>query len=44
LDPLIAVILSALLLREDIGLWGIVGTVLILGSALYSELPERKKS
>ena len=39
LDPVIAVILSAVLLKEPIGLWGIVGTVLILGSALYSELP-----
>ena len=39
LDPVIAVILSAVLLKEDIGFWGILGTVLILGSALYSELP-----
>ena len=42
LDPVIAVVLSALLLREPIGLWGIVGAILILGSALYSELPEKK--
>ncbi len=42
LDPVIAVILSSLLLQEKITLWGVVGTVLILGSALYSELPERK--
>lgn len=41
LDPVIAVILSALILREQITLWGIIGTVLILGSALYSELPEK---
>lgn len=41
LDPVIAVILSSLLLQEKITLWGVVGTVLILGSALYSELPER---
>ena len=39
LDPVIAVLLSALLLREQITLWGIAGSVLILGSALYSELP-----
>lgn len=43
LDPVIAVILSAVLLREKLGLWGIAGAILILGSALYSELPERKK-
>ena len=42
LDPVIAVVLSALLLREPIGLWGTAGTILVLGSALYSELPERK--
>lgn len=41
LDPVIAVILSSLLLQEKLTLWGVVGTVLILGSALYSELPEK---
>lgn len=43
LDPVIAIILSALLLREPLGWQGIVGAVLILGSALYSELSEQKK-
>lgn len=38
LDPVIAVLLSALLLREPMSPANIVGTVLILGSALYSEL------
>lgn len=42
LDPVIAVLLSALLLKEPMDLYGILGTVLILGSALYSELPQRK--
>lgn len=42
LDPVIAVILSAVLLREGITVWGIAGTVLILGSALYSELPAKQ--
>ena len=42
LDPVVAVLLSALFLREPMSLSGIIGTVLILGSALYSELPERK--
>lgn len=43
LDPVIAVLLSALFLREGITGWGIAGTVLILGSALYSELPSKNK-
>lgn len=43
LDPVIAILLSALFLREPMSAANIFGTVLILGSALYSELPERKK-
>lgn len=43
LDPVIAVLLSALLLRESMGIGKIIGTVLILGSALYSELPGKKQ-
>lgn len=40
LDPVIAILLSALLLGEPLGWQGIVGAVLILGSALCSELPQ----
>ena len=43
LDPVLAVILSTLILKEPLSIWGICGAVLILGSALYSELPERNK-
>ncbi|MBQ8641250.1 MAG: DMT family transporter [Clostridia bacterium] len=43
LDPILAVILSALFLREPFGLSGIVGAVLILGAALVSELGGMKK-
>lgn len=43
LDPLIAVLLSALVLREKMTPWGIAGTVLILVSAMYSELPPLKR-
>ena len=43
LDPVLAVVLSAVVLKEPLSLWGGIGAVLILGSALYSELPERKK-
>lgn len=42
LDPVIAILLSALLLQEPMDPFSILGTVLILGSALYSELPDRK--
>lgn len=38
LDPVIAVILSALILHEPMTLWGAIGSILILTSALYSEL------
>ena len=43
LDPVLAVLLSALFLKEPMTPAGIVGTVLVLGSALYSELPEKSK-
>lgn len=42
LDPVLAILLSAFLLGEDMTVSGITGTVLILGSALYSELPQKK--
>lgn len=38
IDPVVAVLLSALFLKEPMGIWGIVGAVLILGSTLISEL------
>jgi len=42
LDPVIAILLSALLLKEPLGWQGVLGAVLILGSALYSEMPKKK--
>jgi len=44
IDPVGAIILSALVLREDTSIWGMLGAVLVLGSTLVSELPERKKA
>ncbi len=41
LDPVLAVILSALFLKEPMSPLHIFGSVLILGSALYSELPKK---
>ena len=38
LDPVLAILLSAVLLGEPLGWQGILGAVLILGSALCSEL------
>ena len=38
IDPVVAVLLSALLLREPLGVSGVVGAFLILGAALVSEL------
>lgn len=43
IDPIVAIILSAVVLKENIGIIGYVGAVLVLGSTLYSELPEKKK-
>lgn len=42
LDPVLAILLSAFLLGEPMTVSGVIGTVLILGSALYSELPTKK--
>lgn len=37
LDPILAVILSAVLLREAIGITGVIGAVLVLGATMISE-------
>lgn len=38
IDPVVAISLSALFLREPLGASGIIGAVLILGATLYSEV------
>jgi drug/metabolite transporter (DMT)-like permease len=43
LDPIIAIVLSALLLQEWPSLLVWIGAVLVLGAAMVSELPSRKK-
>ncbi|MBR5559571.1 MAG: EamA family transporter [Oscillospiraceae bacterium] len=43
IDPIVAILLSALVLGEPLGPGGIIGAVLILGSAFISELPDKKK-
>ena len=42
-DPVVAVLLSALLLKEPMGILSIIGAVLILGAAVVSEMPEKDK-
>jgi drug/metabolite transporter (DMT)-like permease len=41
IDPIVAILLSALFLKEYIGVTGVAGAVMVLGSALISELPEK---
>lgn len=42
IDPIVAILLSALLLKEPLGIGGIIGAVLVLGSTLLSELPQKE--
>lgn len=42
IDPVAAILLSWLILGEKLGLYGIMGAVLILGSALMSEMKGKK--
>ena len=43
IDPVVAVLLSALVLREHMSLLSGLGAVLVLGAAVVSELPSRRK-
>ena len=43
IDPVVAILLSVLVLRESSSVWAMVGAVLVLGSTLVSELPGRNK-
>lgn len=43
IDPVVAIILSSLVLKEKMELFGIIGAVLILGSTLLSEISFKKK-
>lgn len=42
IDPVVAILLSALILSEKMGIMEIVGTVCVLCATAISELPERK--
>lgn len=43
IDPITAILLSALLLHEPLGVQGIVGAVLILGATFFSEIELKKR-
>ena len=42
IDPIVAILLSALFLKEPLGINGIIGAILVLGATFVSELPEKK--
>lgn len=42
-DPLVAVAVSALILKEHVGIETFIGAVLILGASVISELPSRRR-
>ncbi len=43
IDPIVALILSVLLLKEKMSLFGMIGAVLVLVATLVSELPEKNR-
>lgn len=43
IDPVFALILSAVILKEQMSLFGIIGAVMVLGAAFVCELPPRNK-
>lgn len=44
IDPAVAIILSAVILKEKMDIFGIIGAVLILGSAMISEIQIKRKA
>ena len=42
IDPIVAIILSALFLKEPMTVYSVTGAVLVLGATMISELPEKK--
>ena len=43
IDPIVAIIMSALVLKESFGTYEAIGTLLILGSTIVCEFSETKK-
>ncbi len=44
IDPAVAILLSAFILKEEMDIYGIIGAVLILGCALLSEIQLKRKT
>lgn len=42
IDPVFALVLSALILKEQMSVFGVIGAVMVLGAAFVCELPSRK--
>lgn len=42
IDPIVAIVLSALFLREPMDIFGVIGAVMILSAAFISEMPDKK--
>ncbi len=43
IDPIVAIVLSALFLKEPMTVYSAIGAVLVLGATMISELPEKRK-
>ena len=43
IDPIVAIVLSALFLKEPMTIYSGIGAVLVLGATMISELPEKEK-
>lgn len=44
IDPIVAIILSALFLKEPMTIYSGIGAVLVLGATMISELPEKRRA
>ena len=44
IDPVLTLVLSALFKLDSIDVFGVIGAVLVLGAAVVSELPDRRKA
>ena len=42
IDPIVAIVLSAILLKEPLTMHSVIGAILILGATFISELPDKK--
>ena len=44
IDPIVAIVLSALFLKEPMTIYSGIGAVLVLGATMISELPEKRRA